>query len=176
MTFLKSADIFLTKSCRWIIDSIILNSIVFAFFEDKINHITYITSGSQGYHSLLWYWLADCYKVVVVEIYNPGKKWLTHFVWFRRKRNPFPQRIVDPSHVSEALPHPQHWFDGAGKDYSKKGTSALCCTMSCPIFYFNGKHGDSCNKLHQVCQQFFSRIVAPKHLLSKSAILQPIWS
>ena len=27
--------------------------------------------------------------------------------------------------------------------------------MSCPIFYFSGEHGDSCNKLHQVYQLFF---------------------
>ena len=39
-------------------------------------------------------------------------------------------------------------------------TSALYLTVPCRILYFNGKGGDSCNKLHQVCQLFLSMIVA----------------
>ena len=41
----------------------------------------------------------------------------------------------------------------------KARTSAFYWTMSCPIFYFSGKHGDDCNKLNQVCQLFFPMIV-----------------
>ena len=49
---------------------------------------------------------------------------------------------------------------GPGKDYDK--SKNLCflfeqCRVSFSIF--SGKYRDSCNKLHQVCQLFFSMIV-----------------
>ena len=41
------------------------------------------------------------------------KKWLTHFVWFRRKRNPFPPtQCWSESCCQKPCQIPQHWFDG----------------------------------------------------------------
>ena len=84
------------------------------------------------------------------------EKSLRHFVWFRRKRNPFPQRNVDPSHVVRSLVGSLNidWW-GRGRIMISSRTCAFYWTMSCSIFYFSGKHGDSCNKLHQVYQLFF---------------------
>ena len=59
-------------------------------------------------------------------------------------------------HVVGSLARPPTliWW-GRGRIMVKARTSAFYWKMSYPIFYFSGKHEDSCNKLHQVCQLFF---------------------
>ena len=93
------------------------------------------------------------------------------------KETPFPNSMLIQVMLSEALPDPPAliWW-GRGRIMVKLRTSAFCWTMSCSIFYFSGKHGDSCNKLHWVSQLFFfqgCRYIAnnePHHIVKLSLL------
>ena len=64
------------------------------------------------------------------------------------------------------LSDPQHWLMGRGRIMIKVRTSAFHWTMSCPIYYFSGKHTNSCNTLHQVCVcQLFISMIAGQGVL-----------
>ena len=93
------------------------------------------------------------------------KKRLTHFVWFRRKKTLSPNVMLIQVVLSEAMPDPSTliWW-GRGRIMIKARTSAFYSAISCPIFYYSGKHGESCNKLLQVYQLFFSLIVDGTYL------------
>ena len=73
-------------------------------------------------------------------------KWLTHFVWFRRKSNPLlPMQCWSELCCHKTCQITQHWLMRTGKDYDEKQESLLS-TEQCyaPFFYFSGKHGNSC--------------------------------
>ena len=85
----------------------------------------------------------------------------THFGWFRRKSNPFlPVQCWSESCCHKPCRIPQHWLMGRGRIVIKARTSAFYWTMSCPIFDFSGKHGDSCKKFIRCANYLFSMIEA----------------
>ena len=87
---------------------------------------------------------------------------------------PLPRRSVVPSRVVRSLARsPNIDLIGAGMDYGKsENSSAFNLTMSCLIFYCSGEYGESCNKLHQVYQLFFSRIVASNNCFSHKNVFK----
>ena len=93
-----------------------------------------------------------------------GKKRLAHFVWLMRKN-------VDSSYVVRSLvgsPNNDQW-----------GQGRIMINAKLAIFYFSGKHEDRWDKLHQVCQLFFSIIVAslklPKSLYITLTLSRGWW-
>ena len=100
---------------------------------------------------LLWsrfIWVAIEFQGPTATIMEK-KHWHTSFD-LGEKVIPLSTRNVDTSHIvrSPAGSPNIHWW-GQGRIMIKARTSAFYWTMSCPIFfYFSGKHGDSCNKLH----------------------------
>ena len=56
----------------------------------------------------------------------------------------------------------QHWLMGVGKDMTNGELDGFFKTMHCPKCPNNRKHWDNCNKVGQVSQLFFSRIVESK--------------
>ena len=101
------------------------------------------------------------YRIPGQTIYIHGKKLLTHYVWFRRKNDPLPQRNVDPGYLVRSLvrsPNTNWWF--VRNDYEKiRNLFIFFLIMSCPIVHFSGNQGEICNKFHQV-RQVFSMTVA----------------
>ena len=53
----------------------------------------------------------------------------------------------------------QHWMMGVGKDMTNGEIGGFFKTMHCPKCPYNREHWDNCNKVDQVSQLFFSRIV-----------------
>ena len=112
---------------------------------------------------------------LLVELQS-WKKRLGQFVRFASKNlpPPFPQCNVDPSHVARGRarsPNIDWW------GWGRVTNGELGCffkTMHCPKCPYNREHRDNCNKVDQVSQLFFSRIVWAK---SKSVHLKLVfWS
>ena len=82
------------------------------------------------------------------------------FFRLKRKGNPssLPHAMLIRVMMSEVVPVSWHWLITVGKDMVKAKTCALYWNMKCPIFDLSGQHGDSSNKLHQMCQLFLSMI------------------
>ena len=53
---------------------------------------------------------------------------------------------------------------GVGKDMTNGELGGFFKTMHCPKCPYNREHWDNCNKVDQVSQLFFSRIVGPSYL------------
>ena len=104
------------------------------------------------YGTVLWFYRTTIgYRWVLTKKpsssrpYNHGKKWLTHFVWFRRKKKPLsPNVMLIRVMLSEALPDPPTLIWWRWGRIMIKGEN-LCFLLNnvMPHFYFSGKHGDS---------------------------------
>ena len=97
------------------------------------------------------------------------EKMLTHFVWLKRwPLSPIQCWSESCCQISLVRSSNIDWW-GWGRIMIKARTSAFYWITWCPIFDFSGKYGDSCNKLHQVCQLFLSMKVEYLYtLISKS--------
>ena len=107
---------------------------------------------------------------------NPGKKVGTVCpIWFK-KSAPFPQCNVDPSHVARGHVRSANidWW-GVGKDMTNGELGGFFKTIHCPKCPYNRKHLDNCNKVGQVSQLFFSRIVGLQSYF-RYALLSNQWA
>ena len=64
----------------------------------------------------------------------------------------------------------QHWLKGVGKDMTNGELGGFFKTMHCPKCPYNREHWDNCNKVDQVSQLFFSRIVGLHNNLQWSTL------
>ena len=91
---------------------------------------------------------------------NPGKKGWDSLSNLVQKVSPFPQCHVDPSHVARGRVRSANidWWE-VGKDMTNGELGGFVKTMHCPKCPYNREHWDNCNKVGQMSQLFFSRIV-----------------
>ena len=91
---------------------------------------------------------------------NPGKKGWVSLSDLVQKVSPlYPNAMLIRVMLPEATPGPQHWLMGMGKDTTNGELGGFFKTMHCPKCPYNREHWDTCNKVGQVSQLFFSRIV-----------------
>ena len=81
-------------------------------------------------------------------------------IWFK-EAPPFPpMQCWSVSCCQRPRQVAQHWLMGVGKDMTNGELGGFFKTMHCPKCPYNREHWDNCNKVDQVSQLFFSRIVA----------------
>ena len=83
-------------------------------------------------------------------------------IWFK-EAPPFPpMQCWSVSCCQRPRQVAQHWLMGVGKDMTNGELGGFFKTMHCPTCPYNREHWDNCNKVDQVSQLFFSRIVWAK--------------
>ena len=92
------------------------------------------------------------------------KKRLGQFVRFGSKSLPLsPDAMLIRVMLTEAASGRPTLIDGGvGKDMKNGALGGFFKTMHCPKCPYNREHWDNCNKVGQVSQLFFSRIVEVK--------------
>ena len=97
-----------------------------------------------------------------ISLRQSWKKRLGQFVRFGSKSlpPPFPpMQCWSESCCQRPRQVAQHWLMGVGKDMTNGELGGFFKTMHCPKCRYNREHWDNCNKVDQVSQLFFSRIV-----------------
>ena len=92
---------------------------------------------------------------------NPGKKGWDSLSSLVQKVSSFPpMQCWSESCCQRPRQVGQHWLMGVGKDMTNGELGGFFKTIHCPKCPYNREHWDNCNKVGQVSQLFFSRIVA----------------
>ena len=92
--------------------------------------------------------------------FNPGKKgWDSLSALVQRGSPLSPNAMLIRVMLPEAPPGRPTLIDGVGKDMTNGELGGFFKTMHCPKCPYNREHWDNCNKVDQVSQLFFSRIV-----------------
>ena len=114
--------------------------------------------------SILRYGCPDSYVTLFgLVFYNPGKKGWDSLSDLVQRGSPLsPNAMLIRVMFQKPRQVAQHWLMGVGKDMTNGELGGFFKTMHCPKCPSYREHWDNCNKVYQVSQLFFSRIVAWK--------------